>query len=284
MNLSNQRHFIIGDIQGCYDAMCTALEAVGFCKQTDCLWCIGDVVNRGGQSLQVLEYLYHLPNRRLVLGNHDIHLLRLWKTGITPPHKDRELTAILASPNRKVLLKWLLQQPLIHSEVIAAKTHTMVHAGWPPIWSLEQAQQYAAQLQTHLQQLSAQGWVNIWGNSPARFADADSKKKQMRYILNALTRIRYVQANGTLQLSSRRYTLQFSAFRSWFHFPLRTNCDYVYFGHWAALQRAIGINKEDVIYHGATKFTGTDSGYVWGGKLTIINMQTQEVFNIAAKK
>lgn len=278
---SHGKNFIIGDIQGCFDALQQVLAKAQFDPQHDCLWCVGDIVNRGGQSLQVLEFLYQLPHIKMVLGNHDIYLLLQWQHPKIKGAKEAELREILAHKKCDIWLEWLIQQPIMHQQMIGQQTHTMVHAGIPLIWNEQQALQKSQQLKQYILK-DNQRIFSLWSNKPYKNKASHSTKKHMIYALNALTRMRHIRIDGKLDLSTtRRNHLLYPIYKPWFQYPLQLDCDFLYFGHWAAYKAKIGKDKSNCYINGKTKIYALDSGYVWGGALTVMNMETKETFTQA---
>lgn len=261
--------FAIGDIQGCYQALQCLLEKINFNPNNDTLWFAGDLINRGPQSLETLRFIHALGDSGVVvLGNHDLHLLAIDR-GIRKPHKSDTVDEILIAPDKEELLNWLQQQKLIHHD--AALGFTMVHAGIPPIWTLEQAQLYAQEVETILRSNQADKYfAAMYGNSPSLWSDELAGPSRWRLITNYLTRMRYCTHAGDLDLVTKGSSPPDNrSFQPWFSHQHRATLDNkIIFGHWAALK-------------GVTNTANTfalDSGCVWGGQLTAMRLEDETLF------
>ena len=255
--------YAIGDVQGCADAFERLLAAIEFDPEADRLWLVGDLVNRGPDSAAVLRRVMALGDSAItVLGNHDLHLLAA-VAGIRPPSPGDTLEQVLAAPDSDKLVDWLRRRPLLHRD--AASRRVLVHAGLPPAWTVAAAESAAQEVST---QLRGPRWqaalARMYGNEPRAWAadlDGDSRR---RYTINALTRIRYCDTRGALDFEHTGPPgTQPPELVPWFDHPLRPREGLnIVFGHWSSL----GIlRREDI--------TATDSGCVWGGKLTAIPLQ-----------
>lgn len=254
--------YAIGDVQGCYDALARLLERIKFDPADDKLWFTGDLVNRGPQSLEVLRCVKRLGDAAItVLGNHDLHLLAV-AAGRQPARPSDTLDAVLAAPERDELLDWLRRRPLVHHDPRLG--YTLVHAGFAPQWTLEQARALAAEVEARLAQPDfAEFAGNMYGNEPARWDPALAGDERLRVIVNYLTRVRFCTADGTLDLDSKGPPgTQPEGFLPWFAVPgRRTAAAHVVFGHWSALGAVSGHNVYPL-----------DSGCVWGGGLTALRL------------
>ena len=258
--------YAIGDLQGCLGAFDCLLEKIGFNADRDRLFLAGDLVNRGPDSLGTLRRVHALrDNVHTVLGNHDLHLLAV-ANGTTHSKRKDTLSEILDAPDRTELLGWLQQQALL----IALPEHNavMTHAGIPPLWSLEQASQRAAEVETVLRSDSADAFfTHMYGNTPAGWDEQLSGTDRWRVITNHFTRMRFVDQAGELDLTSKGEPDQPPVgFMPWFQHPRRVLTDTrVLFGHWAALEGHSGVDKVDAL----------DTGCVWGGTLTALRLDDQ---------
>ncbi|MGA0023400.1 MAG: symmetrical bis(5'-nucleosyl)-tetraphosphatase [Burkholderiales bacterium] len=258
--------YAIGDIQGCYDQMRRLLDTAGFDPLHDHLWLVGDLVNRGSQSPEVLRYLRGLGDRAVaVLGNHDLHLLVV-AAGVRKPHRDDTLDALLAAPDREELLDWLRRQRLMH----AGNGYAMVHAGLLPQWSIAQALALAREVETALQGPDYGEFLNhMYGNTPAQWHEELAGYDRLRVIVNAMTRLRLCTADGTMEFTHKTGLDGAPAgYLPWFDVPARaSNATPVVFGHWAALGLKL---RQDIL--------GLDSGCVWGRRLTAVRLEDRCVF------
>ncbi len=257
--------YALGDIQGCYSEMRRLLDSAGFDPARDQLWLVGDLVNRGPHSLEVLRFVRGLGDRAVtVLGNHDLHLLVVAE-GVRKAHPGDTLDGILHAPDRDELLDWLRRQRLLH----AAAGHVMVHAGLLPQWSIAQAQLLAREVETALQDPGYHDFLQaMYGNAPAQWHDGLSGHDRLRVIINAMTRLRLCTADGAMEFTHKTGLRDMpSGYMPWFDVPTRASRDMpVIFGHWAALGLTI---RPDIL--------GLDSGCVWGRRLSAIRLEDRRL-------
>jgi bis(5'-nucleosyl)-tetraphosphatase (symmetrical) len=261
--------FVIGDIQGCYQELQDLLQHIKFHSGHDHLWLAGDLVNRGPQSLEVLRFIIDLPYVTSVLGNHDLHLLALWNGA---PLDDESLGAILEAPDCDHLMHWLRQCPLIHTD----GTHTLVHAGIPPQWNCQQAHHYSQEVAQALAGHDFRDFLtHMYGNSPDSWDDSLTGNDRLRYITNALTRIRCVTSEGKLNLEHKgRLDEAPGGHLPWFAFPGRASAgESIIFGHWAAIN---GVTHND-------QALALDTGCVWGKQLTALRLDDMRLFHVPAR-
>lgn len=262
--------YAIGDIQGCLDSLFALLKKVGFDPQADCLWVAGDLVNRGPDSLSTLRFIKGLPNTEIVLGNHDLHLLAAARGHKTLSRKDT-LQPVLEAPDAEELLTWLQNQKLAHH--CPHYQTTMVHAGIPPIWDIEQTLSYALEVEAALQGEKAdEFFAAMYGNTPERWDDTLTGTERLRVITNYLTRMRFCKPDGFLDLSTKTgANTAPPGYRPWFmheHHKCRDNT--ILFGHWASLQGETG----------SANFIALDTGCVWGGSLTMLRLDDNRQFSV----
>ena len=259
--------YAVGDIQGCLKQLKCLLERVDFNPSRDVLWSVGDLVNRGPQSLDTLRFLDGLGNACVaVLGNHDLHLLAASRDA-SRLRKSDTLLPILKAPDRAVLLDSLRQRPLAHYD--AALNYAMTHAGIPPIWTVAETLERAAEVQTALRSdaLLPVYLDDMYGNTPARWSPDLQGTDRLRMITNYLTRMRFCSADGTLELKSKEAVGNTpTGFAPWFSFPRPDPHIRLVFGHWAALEGKVNV----------TGIHGLDSGCVWGNRMTLMNLNSGE--------
>ncbi|MEI8266629.1 MAG: symmetrical bis(5'-nucleosyl)-tetraphosphatase [Betaproteobacteria bacterium] len=247
---------LIGDLQGCCEPLDRLLDLAGFSPSRDRLVVLGDLVNRGPASLHVLQRLAALGgSARCVLGNHDLHLLAV-AHGVRRAHRSDTLQQLLDSPDRQHWLQWLRHQPLALME----SGWLCVHAGLPPAWDTAQALEHAAEVSTALTSPDLPGLlVHLFGNEPSRWDDTLQGAGRLRFIVNALTRIRFCAADGTLELQTKEGLAATPAgLFPWFDTPGRRSAGQaIAFGHWSTLGL---VNRPDLL--------GLDTGCVWGGTLS----------------
>lgn len=248
--------YMIGDIQGCYGPLQRLLTAIDFSPSRDTIYCLGDLVNRGPDSLAVLRYLRALEGAAVcLLGNHDLHLLAV-AHGFGKLKKRDTLNELLAAHDAPMLLNWLQHRPL----AAQAKGWLMVHAGVFPEWTAEQTLSLAAEVQEVLASPSAERFfAQMYGNTPAAWADELIGIARWRAIVNALTRIRLVNAKGEMDFDIKGDASKAPAdLMPWFAHPKRrTQGQPVAFGHWSTLGTQA---RRDAL--------PLDTGCVWGGTLT----------------
>lgn len=257
--------YAIGDIQGCYDPLKSVLDKAGFSPSRDRLWVAGDLVNRGPASLKTLRYIKSLgSSAAVVLGNHDLHLLAVVLGGHKLKRKDT-LTEVLQAPDRPELMDWLRQQHLCVYD--ASRNLLMAHAGLPHIWDVPQALDCAREVEEVIRSnQAAEYFALMYGNQPAGWHNTLSGMDRWRVITNYFTRMRFIAPDGRLELTAKESAETApEGFAPWFDYA-RTDDVRVVFGHWAALEGSTGIDR----------FVGLDTGCVWGGALTLMNLDSGE--------
>lgn len=263
--------YLIGDIQGCYGPLQRLLEKIRFDPAADQLWCCGDVVNRGGHSLEVLRLLYSLADRLVItLGNHDLYLLSDHVLCDDGRSSNREFRAVLEAHDRQPLLGWLQRQPMaLWSEEYRL---LMVHAGVIPQWTAQQTLSRASEVEDMLRSGQASEFLaRINKNKARRWKEERTGMQRVRMIASILTRIRFCDANGKMLWSaSGPPGSQPKAYQPWFKQPRReTRNVRMAFGHWAAL--GLRIKK---------RYIALDSGCVWGGRLSAVRLEDEELFQV----
>lgn len=262
--------YAIGDIQGCYDELQSLLELIAFDPASDTLWLAGDLVNRGPKSLETLRFIKSLGSSAItVLGNHDLHLAAC-AHGIKKAKGS--IVDILNAHDCDELIDWLCHQPLVHH--CKQLKFTMVHAGIPPIWSLKKALKYSREVEDVLQSDQRQTFFDhMYGDTPDQWSKELEGPDRWRLITNYLTRMRFCTADGTLELKTKETADNWpDGFQPWFSFEERKMKDKrIVFGHWAALQ---GNTQSKRVF-------GLDTGCVWGGALTAMRLEDQQIFSLS---
>ncbi len=254
--------YAIGDIQGCGAQFDALLKALRFRPSRDRLWLVGDLVNRGPDSLGVLRRVMRLGRSvTSVLGNHDLHLLATAAGGREISDGDT-FGDVLDAPDSGRLIDWLRRRPLLHYDPAARRA--LVHAGIPPFWTLAEARREAREVERALR---GPRWRHalrgMYGNQPSKWSDKLDGASRRRYTINALTRMRYCDKRGRLDFSeSGPPGSQPKGLMPWFEVPGRpAGHIQIVFGHWAAL----GLVRR-------ARITALDSGCVWGGSLTAVRL------------
>jgi bis(5'-nucleosyl)-tetraphosphatase (symmetrical) len=251
--------YLIGDLQGCCDPLDHLLAEIDFSPSRDRLHLLGDLVNRGPQSLPVLRRLAALGDAaQCVLGNHDLHLLAV-AHGVRPPGKGDTLDAILADPRRDALLDWLRHRRM------AARCcgWLLVHAGVVPQWSAGQTLALAGEIESLLRSPDIADFLpTMYGNEPRRWHPDLAGADRWRFIVNTLTRMRLCSADGELELKKDTPGTAPPGMLPWFEHPGRLTRDTpIAFGHWSQL----GLVNTPLLL-------STDTGCVWGGALTAVRV------------
>ena len=267
--------WVIGDVQGCLEAFDALLARLDPDLATDRVWLAGDLVNRGPDSLGVLRRAIGI-GAECVLGNHDLHLLAV-AHGARPRQASDTFGPVLEAPDRDRLLDWLRTRPLLLRD--PATGWTMVHAGLPPEWDLATAGRRAAEVEAVLSGPRAPAFLaHMYGDESSAAEGAGTGWGRLRYTLNALTRIRYVTGDGRLDLGfagapeSRPEGLV-----PWFTAPgRRSRGEPLVFGHWATLRLDPDLAEREGVRH-------VDTGCVWGGRLTAVELQTGELRSVACR-
>lgn len=270
--------YAIGDVQGCFDELQDLLSVIGFEPSRDRLWFAGDLVNRGPKSLEVLRFVSELGDRaRVVLGNHDLHLVAA-SAGVREPRSQDTFMPVLEASDGDELIRWLASRSmLVHQE---DPSFTMIHAGLPPEWDLAHAMELADEVEAALASDKRQGFLeHMYGNKPDRWREDLSGWKRLRFITNALTRMRYVDADGRLNLHLEGPPgTQPEGWMPWFEAPgRRTSHERIVFGHWATLQLEGPVDPAHGVHH-------LDTGCVWGGRLTAIRLEDERYFSVPSRQ
>ena len=266
--------YAIGDVQGCAEALFSLLELLAFDRERDRLWFAGDLVNRGPHSLEVLRFVQGLGERAVsVLGNHDLHLLAS-AAGARGPRAKDTFGDVLGAPDRDALLGWLRARPLLHLD--EEKGFAMVHAGLPPQWTLEEARALAREVEEVLRGTDERAFYReMYGDEPRRWSPALTGSARHRFVVNALTRLRYVTSDGVLELRHAGPPgTQARGLVPWFQAPGRRSREtHIVFGHWATLQIREPVDPVHRVHH-------LDTGCVWGGALSAMRLEDRRCFSV----
>jgi len=258
--------YAIGDIQGCFDELQALLAKVKF-AQRDRLWFVGDLVNRGPKSLEVLRFVRDLGERAVVvLGNHDLHLITQHE-GFAKPRKDDTFEEVLDARDRGELVDWLRTRPMMHVEGDSA----MVHAGLLPQWTVARARQLAEEVEAALRGREYRAFLaNLYGGKPDEWRDDLAGWDRLRVIVNAMTRMRFCTPEGKMDFQAKGAKAP-KGFRPWFDLRPKEKQRLVC-GHWSAL----GLKVTE-------RLAALDSGCVWGGKLTALRLEDRTLHAIPCR-
>lgn len=264
--------YAIGDIQGCLKPLERLFDVIDFDPLRDRLWFVGDLVNRGPHSLEVLRLVRDLGElATVVLGNHDLHLLAV-AHGHARLHHDDTLDDILAAPDREVLLDWLRARPLM----VVEGEYAMVHAGLLPQWSIAAAQKLAREVEVRLRANTYDEFLSqMYGNQPDRWSESLSGADRWRVVVNAMTRMRICTVDGVMEFKHKGALQDVpSDFAPWFEIKSRKSRTHtVLFGHWSAL----GFKRD-------RDYVALDSGCLWGRSLSAIRLEDRRPFHVSCSE
>ncbi len=259
--------YAIGDVQGCYKQFRQLLDKIEFDPSNDQLYLTGDLVNRGPNSLEVLRYIINnQASIKTVLGNHDLHLLAC-SEGLSAIRNGHTFDDVLNAPDRSDLIYWLRRQPLaIYNTQLNV---LLVHASVYPTWSVQDTLNYAGEVEHTLQSESYSKFLKkLYGNTPQHWSDDLKGNKRLRFIVNVLTRLRYLTRDGKLNFCcSEKPGLQPSHLVPWFKHPSRIKIlPKIVFGHWSTLK----IYQEDEVL-------SLDTGCCWGRRLSAARLDSSDI-------
>lgn len=264
--------YAIGDIQGCFQALQLLLDKTGFNPAQDRIWLVGDLVNRGPDSLAVLRWAKGLGDAAtIVLGNHDLHLLAV-AYGFVKPHRKDTLDEVLAAPDRAELFDWLRHQRLLYAE----GEYVLVHAGLLPQWTVKKAAALAHEVE---QELRGKHYLDffrhMYGNEPAVWSKDLHGMARLRLITNGMTRLRFCTPQGEMDFAHKEPPdMCPPGLLPWYEVAGRKSAAAtIIFGHWSALGLEVRSN-----------LMALDTGCLWGGKLTAVRLEDRQVFQISCKE
>lgn len=265
-------HYAIGDVQGCHAELCQLLELIGFSPREDRLWLVGDLVNRGPDSLAVLREVKGLGDAVVTaLGNHDFHLLTI-AAGHRKPHREDTLDAILAAPDRDALIEWLMARPLVALE----DERLLVHAGLLPAWTPATTLMLSKEVEAKLSSDDAARFLAVlYGDEPHTWRDDLEGDDRLRAIVNVCTRLRFCTPDGRMDFREKRGREHApEGFRPWFAQPTRRSArTLVVCGHWSTLDLELAPNVLML-----------DSGCLWGGPLTGVRLPDRRVYQVPSRQ
>lgn len=261
--------YAIGDLQGCHAALEKLLDRIGFDPANDKIWLVGDLVNRGPDSVAILRWAMGLGDALVtVLGNHDLHTLAVAE-GYVPLHRSDTIQDILDAPDREEMLSWLRRQPLAYME----KGYFLVHAGLLPQWTPEQALALAGEVQDVLRGENYRNFLaHMYGNEPRRWDEGLHGIGRLRLIANAMTRLRFCSVDGVIDFAHKGpLGSQPPDLVPWYEVPARASRDVtVLFGHWSALGLLL---RPDAV--------ALDTGCLWSGRLTALRLEDRQLFQVS---
>jgi len=258
--------YVIGDVQGCFHALMKLLKNISFNTQNDRLIFCGDLVNRGGRSIDVLRWIYaHQCCCDSVLGNHDLSLLSKHFV----PNKtqvNQEFQKVYQAPDAELIINWLINRPLF----LQHENDLIIHAGLYPFWSIEQFIVLATQTHQHLIDNPVKFFTSMFGNNPKLWSNKLKPTSLDRFVINACTRMRFLNEDGALNFSENRRISGLKGLEPWFKFEAINHLEkHIIFGHWSAL----GLYQDSHV-------TCLDTGKVWGGQLTAMRLEDRKLFSV----
>jgi len=265
-------HYVVGDIQGCHAEFCQLLELIGFSPGEDRLWLVGDLVNRGPDSLAVLREVRALGDAATtVLGNHDLHLLTI-AAGHRAPHRGDTVADVLAAPDRDDLIDWLMRRPL----VVVEDRRLLVHAGLLPGWTPATALMLSREIESKLASADARRFLSVlYGDQPHTWHDDLEGDDRLRAIVNVCTRLRFCTPGGRMEFREKRGRGHApEGFQPWFALPERASAGtLVVCGHWSTLELDLAPNVVML-----------DSGCLWGGTLTALRFPDRRLYQVPSRQ
>jgi bis(5'-nucleosyl)-tetraphosphatase (symmetrical) len=271
--------YAIGDLQGCYSELQDLLDKINFDENNDRLWFVGDLVNRGPESLDCLRFVKSLnENAKTVLGNHDLNLLAIGNE-VRKPHKKDTVDEVLCADDVNELLTWLKNRPLLVND--PDLDFTMVHAGLAPQWALEQAIELAEETESLIKSDQFNGFLHhMYGDHPDTWSDSLIDYDRHRFIINCFTRIRYCDVNGKLDLYEKGAPgTQAESLIPWYAMPDRkTKNNKIIFGHWSTVHMGNEKNfKQYNVYP-------LDTGCLWDGELTAMRLEDEKLYSVPSRQ
>ncbi len=260
--------YAIGDLQGCFFSFQDLLKKIQFNTEHDRLWFVGDLINRGPGSLEVLRWIFERQSSVVaVLGNHDLHTLVVAE-GFVSAHRSDTIQVLLDAPDANELLTWLRHQPLVHFE----HGYLMVHAGLLPQWTIDDAMMLGAEVQAALQSDHYADFLkHMYGNEPIAWQQDLVGWDRLRVITNAMTRLRVCGQQGEMEFKFKGELNKIpDGYRPWFELEHRASIDTpIIFGHWSAL----GLKHTHNVF-------ALDTGCLWGGQLTALRLEDKQIFQV----
>src|SRR5258708_6096065 len=260
--------YAIGDVQGCFDELQRLLEETGFERKRDRLWFVGDLVNRGPKSLEVLRFVHALGDRAVtVLGNHDLHLVTQHE-GFERRRKDDTFSDVLGTRDAKELVAWLRTRPMMHVE----GGYAMVHAGLLPQWTIEKALSLAREVENALSGKKYQDFLtNMYGSKPDEWNESRTGWDRLRVIVHAMTRMRFCTRDGRMDFKANGSKPP-PGYLAWYEARPKKEKRTILCGHWSAL----GLKLDE-------RLAALDTGCVWGGSLTALRLEDRALYQVPCR-
>lgn len=272
------KHYVVGDIQGCYKGLRKLLKKANFDPQQDKLWAVGDLVARGPDSLATMEYLYDLgPHFDTVLGNHDLHLIAA-AFGISHPKPQDQLDKLIKHKHFSRYIDFLLQKPLAAQPVSKV---LISHAGLYPKWSINKAIKLSAEVEAQLQGKHVNKFLkSMYGNLPNTWSKDLTGQSRIRFIVNAFTRMRFLNKDKSLDFATKSHPKNAGDhLLPWFNCSNKElkKSETLLFGHWASL---LGEVPQSLPI--PANVIALDTGFVWGNKMRLYCIETGDLIHYKA--
>jgi len=260
--------YAIGDVQGCFDELRQLLEKIDFDRKRDRLWFVGDLVNRGPKSLEVLRFVRELGDRAIsVLGNHDLHLVTQHE-GVERRREDDTFDDVLEAPDAKELVAWVRTRPMLHVE----GRYAMVHAGLLPQWTVGKAFSLAKEAEKALAARDYRDFLaSMYGSTPSEWSDSLTGWDRLRVIVNAMTRMRFCTREGKMDFKAKGKKAP-PGYVAWYEARPKNEKEALLFGHWSAL----GLKLEE-------RLAALNTGCVWGGALTALRLEDRALYQVPCR-
>lgn len=276
MNRTARYNYVIGDVQGCFEALKALLKEIKFDADRDFIWFAGDLVARGENSIAALRFIKKLAEQgaaATVLGNHDLTLLA-YARGIKPVKEKDNVRDVIDAIDSDDLIEWLRKQPMC---LFPNEQTVLTHAGIPNIWSAEKTAQLAQEVEAIIAhddfEVLDDFLKEMFGKEPALWSDQLQGHERIRCIVNYLTRMRLTDVEGRLEYSFKDALddPMPEGFKPWFEFESQAaQTHQILFGHWAALNGKTISNK----------IQNVDGGCVWGNQLMAFRLEDQQMFAV----
>ena len=260
--------YAIGDIQGCYKEFKKLLKEINFDKKKDTLWLVGDLVNRGPKSFDVIKYVMDLDSKAItVLGNHDLHLIAAYYKINPWAHKNNTFYEILSNKDSEQIIKWLRNRKITHID--NDLNYILVHAGIYPNWEIDEILTLSTLIEYSLRNNKCKEFIKtLWNNHPNKWDEKLSLKEKLIFSVNVFTRMRYIKKDLSLNfdIKSNPDKVDSNIMLPWYEFDSNIYKKYkIIIGHWSTL----GFQQKN-------NFISIDTGCAWGNKLTAIKISNNK--------
>ena len=265
---------MIGDVQGCDDELGELFTLMRFDINVDRVYFVGDLVNRGPKSAEVLRRVKALADVGVadcVLGNHDFFLIMAFE-GFSKLHDGDTLDQVLTQPDARELVDWLRLRPAL----IEVGKNVVVHAGLLPAWTVADANVLAREIEQQLRGPNYREFLRtLFGNEPRVWHDNLTGVARYRAVVNAFARLRFCTAFSEIEFHEKREAaFAPSGYSPWHALPGRRSCsEHVIAGHWSSE----GLRLLPTV-------SLLDSGCLWGGALTAKRLDDGAIYQVPSRQ